>query len=282
MPKLKILLLGSAGMAGHIIKKEFFKISDKFEIVDIARNSNYTRPTFEIDLRNFKSIETLINNHDFDYIINCSGILNKLAEENPDEAILINSYLPHFLEKLTKFKKAKIIQISTDCVFSGSRGNYLENDLKDGVGYYAQTKALGELNNKKDLTIRTSIIGPDLNTNGIGLFNWFIKQTGSINGYSHAYWSGVTTLQLAKSIIKLILVNTSISGVIHLTNNNKISKYDLLEIIKNIFDMKNINIIKSDKYKIDKSLINTRNELILDIPSYEEMIQEMNKSINNN
>ena len=234
MSKLKILLLGSAGMAGHIIKKELLKISDKFEIVDIARNSNYTRPTYEIDLRNFKSIETLITNHDFDYIINCSGILNKIAEDNPDEAILINSYLPHFLEKITQFKKAKIIQISTDCVFSGSKGNYLEKDLKDGVGYYAQTKALGELINNKDLTIRTSIIGPDLNTNGIGLFNWFIKQTGSIDGYCNAYWSGVTTLQLAKSIIKLILEKNSISGVIHLTNNNKISKYDLLQIIKNI------------------------------------------------
>jgi dTDP-4-dehydrorhamnose reductase len=282
MSKLKILLLGSAGMAGHIIKKELLKISDKFEIVDIARNSNYTRPTYEIDLRNFKSIETLITNHDFDYIINCSGILNKIAEDNPDEAILINSYLPHYLEKITQLKKAKIIQISTDCVFSGSKGNYLENDLKDGVGYYAQTKALGELINNKDLTIRTSIIGPDLNTNGIGLFNWFIKQTGSIDGYCNAYWSGVTTLQLAKSIIKLILEKNSISGVIHLTNNNKISKYDLLRIIKNIFELKNIHITKSDKYKIDKSLINTRNELILDIPSYEEMILEMNKSIINN
>ena len=282
MSKLKILLLGSAGMAGHIIKKELLKISDKFDIVDIARNSNYTRPTYEIDLRNFKSIETLINNHDFDYIINCSGILNKIAEDNPDEAILINSYLPHYLQKITQFKKAKIIQISTDCVFSGSKGNYLEKDLKDGVGYYAQTKALGELINNKDLTIRTSIIGPDLNTNGIGLFNWFIKQTGSIDGYCNAYWSGVTTLQLAKSIIKLILEKNSISGVIHLTNNNKISKYDLLQIIKNIFELKNIHITKSDKYKIDKSLINTRNELILDIPSYEEMILEMNKSIINN
>ena len=282
MSKLKILLLGSAGMAGHIIKKELLKISDKFDIVDIARNSNYTRPTYEIDLRNFKSIETLITNHDFDYIINCSGILNKIAEDNPDEAILINSYLPHYLQKITQFKKAKIIQISTDCVFSGSKGNYLEKDLKDGVGYYAQTKALGELINNKDLTIRTSIIGPDLNTNGIGLFNWFIKQTGSIDGYCNAYWSGVTTLQLAKSIIKLILEKNSISGVIHLTNNNKISKYDLLQIIKNIFELKNIHIAKSDKYKIDKSLINTRNELILDIPSYEEMILEMNKSIINN
>jgi len=280
MSKIKILILGSAGMAGHVIKKEFFKYSDLFDVVDIARNNLLVTPTYEMDLKHFQDLAKIINNYDFDYIINCSGILNKIAEDNPDDAILINSYLPHFLEKLTKDKKTIIFQISTDCVFSGTRGSYIETDLKDGIGFYAQSKAIGELSNNKDLTIRTSIIGPDLNKDGIGLFNWFIKQTGKINGYSNAYWSGVTTLQLAKSIIKLISKKNQINGIIHLTNNLKISKYDLLNIIRKIYKLDNIEIINSDKYRIDKSIINTRNDLNLNIPKYEEMIIEMYNSIN--
>lgn len=282
MSKLKILLLGSAGMAGHVLKNEFLKLSDKIDLIDIARSNQYTTPIIKMDITNFVSLGELVTNSNFDYIINSVGILNKTAEDNPDNAILINSYLPHFLEKITRNTKTKIIHISTDCVFSGKKGSYIEFDFKDGQGFYAQTKAMGELVNDKDLTIRTSIIGPDLNSRGIGLFNWFINQIGLVNGFSNAFWSGVTTIQLAKSIIEIIFSNNSITGLVHLTNNEKISKYNLLILIKEVFELKDIEIQESSSYEVDKSLINTRNDIFRNIPTYKEMIFEMHEWIKKN
>jgi dTDP-4-dehydrorhamnose reductase len=283
MNKIKILLLGSAGMAGHVLKKELSKHIEKIELVDVARSKEFVKPTIQMDVTNFVELGSLINESNFDYIINSIGVLNKSAEDNPDLSILVNSYLPHFIERITIGTKSKIIHISTDCVFSGKRGSYVESDLKDGIGYYAQSKALGEIVNKKDLTIRTSIIGPDLNPNGIGLFNWFINQHGKINGFTKAFWSGVTTIQLAKAIQEIILSSNPTTGLVHLTNNSKISKYDLLTLIKQIYELKDIEIEPSDSYEVDKSLINTRNDAFTNIPDYEEMIIEMNEwmKINN-
>jgi dTDP-4-dehydrorhamnose reductase len=275
MTKLKVLLLGSAGMAGHVLKNELLKLSEKIDLVDIARSDRYTRPIIKMDITNFVSLGDLVANSNFDYVINSVGILNKSAEEYPDNAVLINSYLPHFLEKITKNTDTRIIHISTDCVFSGKKGSYLELDFKDGEGFYAQTKALGELNNDKDLTIRTSIIGPDLNPEGIGLFNWFINQNGLVKGFSNAIWSGVTTIQLAKSIIEIIFSTNKIFGLVHLTNNEKISKYNLLLLIKEIFELKEIIIQELNSYHVDKSLINTHNDIFKNIPTYNEMIFEM-------
>lgn len=283
MNKLKILLLGSAGMAGHVLKKELSKNSEQIELVDVARTCQFISPSIQMDVTNFVALGNLINDSNFDYIINSVGILNKTAEDNPDLAILINSYLPHFLESITKVTNTKVIHISTDCVFSGKIGSYVESDLKDGKGYYAQSKALGEIINNKDLTIRTSIIGPDLNPNGIGLFNWFINQKGKINGFTQVFWSGVTTIQLAKSIKEIIFSNNLITGLVHLTNNKKISKYDLLLLLKKNYGLNNIEIEQYNSYAVDKSLINTRNDVFTNIPNYEDMIIEMNEwmKINN-
>jgi dTDP-4-dehydrorhamnose reductase len=283
MNKLKILLLGSAGMAGHVLKKELSNNLDQIELVDVARSSQYITPTIQMDVTNFFELGSLINNSNFDYIINSVGILNKTAEAKPDYAILINSYLPHFIESITKGTNSRLIHISTDCVFSGKRGSYIESDLKDGIGYYSQSKALGEIINSKDLTIRTSIIGPDLNPNGFGLFNWLIKQNGTIHGFSEVYWSGVTTIQLAKLIMDIIISNDPITGLVHMTNNIKISKYDLLLLLKKIYRLNNVEIEQSNLYSVDKSLINTRNDLFTNIPNYEEMIFEMKEymKINN-
>jgi dTDP-4-dehydrorhamnose reductase len=282
MSKIKILLLGSAGMAGHVLKSEFLKLSEKIELIDIARSNQYTSPIINLDITNFMLLEDIIIKSNFDFIINSVGVLNKTAEDNPDNAILINAYLPHYLEKITKDTKTRIIHISTDCVFSGKKGSYVETDFKDGFGFYAQTKALGELVNDKDLTIRTSIIGPDLNSNGIGLFNWFINQKGLVNGFSKTFWSGVTTMQLAKSIIEILFSKNKITGLVHLTNNEKISKYNLLMIIKEVFELKDIELQELNSYKADKSIINTRNDIFNNIPTYKEMIFEMKEWIKTN
>jgi dTDP-4-dehydrorhamnose reductase len=272
----KVLLLGSSGMAGQILKIELLKRKDEIKLVDIARSTKISSPSILLDITNFDKLEEIILLNDFDFIINCVGILNSCAENRPDQAILINSYLPHFLEQLTFELNTKVIHISTDCVFSGRLGGYTEVDLVDGSGFYAKSKALGEILNKKDLTIRTSIIGPDLNESGIGLFNWVLRQNGIINGYTNAFWSGVTTIQLAKFIIDIVLDKISFpSGLIHFVNNSKISKFDLLTVIKDIFKLNNLEIVQYNDYVVDKSLINTRGELEFNIPPYQDMILEL-------
>jgi len=282
MKKIKVMLLGSAGMAGHVLKCELQKISDIIELVDVARSSELIRPKIEMDVTDFMGLKEIINEGDFDFIINCVGILNAFAEDNPDQAILVNAYFPHFLESITKKSSSRIIHLSTDCVFSGSKGDYIETDFKDGLGFYARSKGLGELHNDKDLTIRTSIIGPDLNQDGIGLFNWVINQEGVINGFSKAYWSGVTTIKLARSIIEFILQKDSPAGVVHLTNDEKISKFELLIMIQQVYKLSDIKIVESKEYKTDKSIVNTRDDLTKKIPTYYQMIMEMKKWMDHN
>jgi dTDP-4-dehydrorhamnose reductase len=180
--------------------------------------------------------------------------------------------LPHYLEALTKDSKTKIIHISTDCVFSGKEGSYLESSIKNGVGYYSQSKSLGEINNSKDLTFRTSIIGPELNENGIGLFHWITNQKNEVIGFEKAYWTGVTTLELLYAVKQAISEN--LTGLYHLVFDQKISKCELLNIINDEFSL-GLKITPSNKYSVDKSLINTRIDFGFKVKSYEVMIKEL-------
>lgn len=274
----KILIIGSKGMAGHIIY-HYFKENSNFEIIDIARGTDFHTPKYQIDVTNFDRLKEILKLEEPNHVINCIGVLNKDAEENPEKSILLNSYFPHFLAKVGKEIGFKLIHISTDCVFNGQKGNYLENSVKDGVGFYAQTKALGEVMYENNLTIRTSIIGPELKGNGIGLFHWFMNQHGNINGYSSALWTGVTTLELAKGMLEAI--NQDISGIQHFVNNDKINKYELTSLFKKVFKRESIHISPYDDYKVDKSLIRSNFDFKYEVPSYEIMISEMKEWIDN-
>ncbi len=268
----KIIIIGSKGMAGHLMYN-FFKETTEFNVVDISRDAQFHTPSYQIDLSDFKSVNKAIDREMPEIVINCVGILNNNAESHPDTAILMNSYFPHFLAHTGNEMGFKLIHISTDCVFSGKKGGYTEQSERDGVGFYAQTKALGEVTYGKHLTFRTSIIGPELKTNGIGLFNWFMQQQGTIKGYTEAYWTGVTTLELAKAIIAAI--NQDLSGLHHLVNGEKISKYDLLQLFKIIFKKPTVEIIPFVEYKVDKSLINTNNDFDYTVPPYKKMIEDL-------
>jgi dTDP-4-dehydrorhamnose reductase len=275
----KIFVLGTNGMAGHIIYNYLKTELKNFEIISFARKHNIYHSDYELDIQNLDNLESLILENIPHTIINCIGILNKNAEDNPADSILINSYLPHFLEKVTSQLQTKIFHLSTDCVFSGLKGKYKENDFKDATGFYALTKSLGEINNNKDLTIRTSIIGPDLNPNGIGLFNWYTKQTGIVNGYKNAIWSGVTTLELAKFI--QMKINSDLTGIIHLVNNTCISKFELICLFNEVFNIK-LKVQPYEDYNVDKSLINTRLDIEYDFKSYFDMLKEMKDWISKN
>ena len=271
--KQKVLILGAAGMAGHIITA-YLKNTSAYDVITIARENQLFIPDFQLDVTNFDELSKIIQQTQPDFIINCIGILNRDAEDNIDKAILINAYLPHYIETITKHTSTQLIHISTDCVFSGTGGNYKESDVKDGKGYYAQSKALGEVINDKDLTIRTSIIGPELKNNGIGLLGWFLKQSGEVRGYTQAIWSGVTTLELAKYIYSY-LQGSRLSGILHLTNNRPISKFDLLEIIKKVYQLNAISVVPYADYQSNKSFINTRVDVNYTVPDYQVMIEEL-------
>jgi dTDP-4-dehydrorhamnose reductase len=273
----KVLVIGIKGMAGHVLAKALPNLGE-YDVYGIARNIEPSDKIFNLDVSDIDELKKIID-LDFDVIINCIGILNKDAESNPHKAIWFNSYFPHLLESLTKDSKTKVISISTDCVFSGKRGSYTENDLRDGEGFYAMSKSLGEIVNDKDLTIRTSIIGPELNNIGIGLFHWFMQQKGEITGYSQAFWSGITTIELAKVINQAILQN--INGLIIVASKSKIDKLSLIKIFNKIFRNDSLIVLENSKYKVDKSLQSIRNDFDYNVPSYEVMVSEMKEWIEN-
>ena len=268
----KVLIIGAKGMAGHVVKN-YLESNNNYEVWGLARGVKPEKNLICLDVFNTEKLKLVFSKHSFDVVVNNVGLLNKTAEDNPEQAIWLNSYFPHLLARLGKTYNFKLIHISTDCVFSGKQGNYSEDSFKNGIGFYAVSKSLGEVINDQDLTFRTSIIGPELKKNGIGLFHWFMNQTEKISGFTGAYWSGVTTLELAKAINKAI--DQNLTGLYQLVNNKKINKYDLLNEINSVFRDGKVTIIRNNEYKVDKSLLNTRKDFDYKVPSYFYMIKEM-------
>ena len=269
---MKIVIIGSKGMAGHMLY-HYLKSNTDFEIIDIARGSDSHLPSHQMDVSDFKALEKVLESENPSVVINCIGVLNQDAETHPEKAILLNSYFPHFLARVGNKLDYKLVHISTDCVFNGKKGGYAEQSEKDGFGFYANTKALGEVNYGQHLTLRTSIIGPELKSNGIGLFHWFMSQKGRIRGYTKAFWSGVTTLELAKGIVEAI--KQDIVGLHHFTNGVKINKYDLTKLFKEVFHKEDIQIEAYSGYQVDKSLVKTNFDFTYEVRSYQKMIEEM-------
>ena len=265
-------------MVGHLICKYLIDNSN-FILFDIARSFKFRDKTNLFDVKNEKDFCEYIKLIKPEYIINCIGVLIRESNSNIENAIYINSYFPYILKKLASEINSKLIHISTDCVFSGRKGKYIESDLRDGNDTYAQTKILGEIQDNSNLTLRTSVIGPEIRDSGEGLFGWFMRQEGTIYGFKKVIWSGVTTLELAK-VIKLSIDN-ELTGLYHVTNNLSISKYELLKLFKK-FTQKNIEIKPFDEKSLDKSLIDTRLSLGYKIPSYDDMILEMTTFIKEN
>ena len=275
--KKKVLILGSTGMLGHQVVNYFLKFDD-YDVIDIAFRSKLRKETIISDVTDKIAFEKLVTELSPDFIVNCIGVLIH-GSNNVENAIYLNAYLPHQLKKISKNIGAKLIHISTDCVFSGDKGGYIETDVKDGKGVYSQTKKLGEIEDDANLTLRTSIIGPELKNNGEGLFHWFMNQQGDITGFTRAIWSGVTTIELAKAIKWSI--DNDITGLYHVTNNTSISKYDLLKLFQK-YTKKDINIKSSSGKDVDKSFIDTRLSMDYEISSYDQMISDMVSLIDNN
>lgn len=267
----KILLFGATGMAGHVVYS-YFKEKGEYDIVNVVFRNKLNEESIVVDVTNKLAVTALVLEQKPDIIINCIGVLIKGSKSHPDNAIYINAYFPHLLKRLADDVNAKLVHVSTDCVFTGNKGAYTESDFKDADDVYGRSKALGEIVNKKDLTIRTSIIGPELKTEGEGLFHWFMNQKGSINGFTNAIWGGVTTIELAKAID--VAIKEEITGLVHLSNGLPISKFDLLILFKEIFSRENVNIYPFNGTPIDKSIAKS-NLFLYEVPSYESMLAEM-------
>lgn len=269
---MKLLVLGCNGMAGHLISL-YFK-EQGHEVVGFARaTSQLLDKTIVGDASDLELIKRTLEEGSFDAVINCIGLLNQFAENNKSMAVLLNSYLPHYLVDITKNTKTRIIHMSTDCVFAGNDGPYSEDSFPNGKTFYDRSKAMGEINNSKDLTFRNSIIGPDIKASGIGLFNWFMKQEGSIGGYTGAIWTGVTTYTLAKAMEAALKEN--LTGLYNLVNNESITKFDLCSLFNKYFRASEVEIYPNDNLQLDKTLKCTRIDFSFRVPSYEQQIKEM-------
>jgi len=277
--KVKVLVLGSTGLIGHQVYNYLKKNSD-YELSNISYRKKLQEDTILIDIRDEKKFLDTVKKIKPNIIINCIGILINGSNKDPENAIFINAYMPHRLMRLADSINAKLIHISTDCVFSGNKKEpYLELDEKDGKDIYAKTKGLGEIINNEHLTLRTSVVGPELKTNGEELFHWFMNQSGTINGFTKAIWSGVTTIELAKAVMWAI--DNKTTGLYHITNNQPINKYDLLLLFKK-HTQKNIEVLSVEGRNVDKSFIDTRKLINYSIPSYDEMIRDMVQLIADN
>ena len=273
--EMKILVLGASGMAGHTVAIYFKERG--YTVTAFSRKPFPFCDWVQGDAFDIIRLKEIITRGNYDAVINCIGLLNQFAESAPEKAIYINSYLPHQIVAWLSCTSTRFIQMSTDCIFAGNTGPYDESSFPDGQSYYDRTKALGEIVDEKNLTFRNSIIGPDINDNGIGLFHWFMQQQDIVNGFTKAMWTGVTTLTLAKAMERAL--QTKLTGLYNLVNNTSINKYNLLCLFNKYCRNSELIINESDKLVLDKTLINKRSDFDFVVPSYEQMIIEMKEWI---
>lgn len=282
----KILILGGTGMLGHrlyLSLKEFYDVKitirDNFNSIKHFGIFKKEEVRENVDALNFDSIIRAMASFQPDIVINCIGLIKQLPlSSDPIYSININSLLPHRISLVCASSGIRFIHISTDCVFSGLKGNYTEDDQSDATDLYGRSKYLGEVYYKPhSLTLRTSIIGLELKDK-LGLIEWFLKQENSIKGFTRAIYSGFTTIELAKIISNLIIPNESITGLYHLSSDY-ISKYDLLNIVKQVYH-KSIEIIPDHSFFCDRSLNSDKFKLQSSYkpPNWTTMITEMKES----
>ena len=279
---MRILILGGSGMLGHRL---WLKLQSKHDTWVTTRGKPPhfpDHPEFPID-KIIKNVDALIFDEVVralsivqpDIVINCIGLIKQTPlAKDPLSAIRVNAMLPHQLSLICKSAKIRLIHISTDCVFSGRKGNYTENDPSDASDLYGRTKFLGEVSYPNTITLRTSIIGRELKSK-LGLIEWFLGQEGEINGYRKAIYSGLTTDELGRVIRDYGVPHEELTGMYHVSSE-PISKYELLQMAKETF-AKEITIHPYDDFVIDRALDSSRFRELTGYqpPSWKEMIEAL-------
>jgi len=282
----KILILGSSGMIGSSILRVLSN-SENLEVFGTIRNDTLRKYFSKevnkkiisnIDFEKNNDLIRVVNQVQPDVVINCVGITKHKQEvKDPLKVITINALMPHYLNEYCQIAVARLIHISTDCVFSGDSGMYLESDITDASDVYGRSKAMGEvINSPNSITLRTSTIGHELNTN-YGLLNWFLTQEKQCLGYSKAVFSGLPTVILAQVIRDYVIPNSNLSGLYHVSAS-PINKLDLLRVISETY-FKKINIVEDKKLIIDRSLNSEKfkKETGFIAPEWRSMISTMYK-----
>ena len=268
---MRMLIFGGNGMAGHMMV-DFFTRQKGIEVFYTTRNTQDKKGLL-IDTADSLLLEKTLELIRPDIIINAIGVLNHFADQDIVNAYHINGLLPHKLRFFADRIGARLIHISTDCVFEGTRGGYKESDKPDGTSTYALTKMLGEVNDPRHLTIRTSIIGPEIRSGGIGLLSWFMSQKGTVTGYRRVLWNGVTTLELAKAIN--VIMRSPLSGIVHLASPRALNKYELLLLLKDVWGLESIDVVPRDRPVHDRTLLSTRLDMDYKVPDYLLMLKEL-------
>jgi dTDP-4-dehydrorhamnose reductase len=261
---MRVLILGASGMLGNAVFR-FFSNSQGYVVFGSVRNraSLHLLPEIfqnnvvaNIDVENTDSLIRLFGIANPDVVINCIGLVKQLAEgDDPLSAIPTNSLLPHRLAHICKAVGARLIHMGTDCVFSGNKGQYLESDVADANDLYGRSKYLGEVDYQHAITLRTSIIGHELD-GARSLIGWFLAQTGAVKGYKNAVFSGLPTVEIARIIRDYVIPHAELHGVYHVSAE-PINKFDLLALVAQAYG-KTIDITPDEQLVIDRSLDSSR------------------------
>jgi dTDP-4-dehydrorhamnose reductase len=282
---MRILVLGASGMLGNAVLQLFAK-SPGFETFGSVRSSGVLRllpknvhPNIVtgVDVESLDNLTSLFARLHPVVVVNCIGLVKQLAEaDDPLSALPINAMLPHRLARLCEVAGARFVHMSTDCVFSGTKGMYTEADVADATDLYGRSKYIGEVDYPHAITLRTSIIGHELN-GARSLVGWFLAQEGSVKGYKRAIFSGLPTVEIARIIRDFVIPHPELHGLYHVSAE-PINKYDLLQLVAQVYG-KTIEIIPDEKFAIDRSLDSSRfRELTGYMPSpWTELVQVMNK-----
>lgn len=235
---MRVLVIGSSGMLGQMVT--LYLVQRGFFVTDLSRTRRLRPQTVLLDVLDQNAFIRFLEEQDYNVIVNCAALLGRACDSHPAEATALNAWFPHFLEEQFRERKTKIIQISTDAVFSSSLAERMPFDLCSPDTFYGQTKMTGELHNKKDLTLRSAFWGPDQRQEGSGLMNWFLESTGTVEGYRNVTFNGVTSLECAKCIEEAII--RDVAGVYHLCARETLSKYDLLCLLRSTFGHTGVQI----------------------------------------
>lgn len=257
---MRVLILGASGMLGNAMLR-ILSQSEACEVRGTARSAGVLRhfePSLAkrivtgIDVENVDALTTLLADVRPSVVVNCIGLVKQLAQaDDPLSALPINALLPHRLARLCGLVGARFVHISTDCVFNGRKGSYLESDPSDAEDLYGRSKYLGEVAYPHSITLRTSIIGHELSSTH-GLVGWFLAQEGTVKGYRKAIFSGLPTVELSRIVRDVVLPQPELSGLFHVAAK-PIAKYDLLQLVRDAYG-KNIAIEPDDSVAIDRSL----------------------------
>lgn len=283
--KKRLLVMGVSGMLGNAVLR-FFSQSDVYSVVGSARSAAVLRllpPELRehvicgVDVENADSLMRLFTLARPDVVINCIGLVKQLAAAvDPLAAIPINALLPHRLARICDLAGARLVHVSTDCVFVGTRGMYREQDVSDAQDLYGRSKYLGEVDYPHAVTLRTSIIGHELGSTH-GLVGWLLAQQGPVKGFTKAIFSGLPTVELARVIHDFVIPNSDLRGLYHVSAE-PINKFELLKLVAKAYG-KAITITPDDKLVIDLSLDSSRFREITGYqpPAWPELVRRMNE-----